>query len=616
MISSNLSKKIFFLFFFIVCFSSSFHAKEKQRIDFIENIELFLDSTKSLNFSEIQREGKFLPVKNGYTSPNRAGNYWFKITLKKLKNIEQNYFLTLNAGLHFNLTSYFKNKNSWNIQHSGLEFKNKATHKFSNPYFEIDSKNISDNVIYVKGTSKGCTLNYYFEVMSQRKFNEDQQRRQFSFGFFYGILSLILIINIFYYFTVKQKAFLLYAIYIFQTIFFCSFFDGIPFLGIFHSLGNTSVAWSNVAILCYFGIMPLMSVYYMQLEKNIRIFRLAVVFLVYTILWAIPLFIITSDEFAEFHFTYHNSTVLLGCIFLVYIGIKGRKTNKTLSRSFFIANIILITSLLLTYLEDYGVTSMKIYFDLIKLGSLMEVIILSLALALYFRTIKQDLTVKSGELSNLSNEFLSLEDRFLSSQMNPHFTFNAMNSIHHYIVYNDMEMAEKYLVKYSRLIRKVLENNMEKLVSIEDETKMLSLYMDIESMRFKDGFEYEITSGLALKEARYMIPPMILQPYIENAIFHGIIHKKRGKGKIIVSFEIENDKVKICIEDNGIGRDHSALNKKKSTSHKSLGMLITHQRIKYANASEEIIPVVQDLKNQDNSTCGTKVILHLPIVID
>ncbi len=605
--------KTIFLFLFI-CFPLYLFAQENKKDVTIKSIELFIDSSKSIGFNEIQQLKNFKQIKNGYASPNKAGNYWFKITINQLDKKDVNYFLTLNAGLHFNLTSYYKGKNAWNIQHAGFEYKNTASHQFSNPNFEINLRDLKNDIIYIRGISSGCVLNYYFEIMPEKKFNEDQQRRQFSFGFFYGILIFILIINLFYYFTIKQKAFLMYAVYIFQTIFFCSFFDGIPFLGLFHSLGKSSLPWSNFAILCYFGIMPLMAVYYLQLERNRKIFRVAAIFLLYTIICASLLFVFKTDKIIEFNFAYHNSSVLFACIFLIYIGIKGRKTNKTLSRSFFAANLILVSTLLLTYLEDYGVTSMKIYFDLIKLGSLIEIIILSLALALYFRTIKKDLSVKSGELSDLSDEFLSLEDRFLSSQMNPHFTFNAMNSIHHYIVYNDMEKAEKYLVKYSRLIRKVLENNMEKLVSVQDEIVMLSLYMDIEAMRFKQGFDYEIEFDSEFKPTQYMIPPMLIQPYIENAIFHGIIHKKLEKGTISVAFSIENDKIKISVEDNGIGRDQSKMKKSKSSDHKSLGMLITHQRIKHANSGEEVIPMIVDLKNDSHESCGTKVTLFLPIV--
>ena len=220
------------------------------------------------------------------------------------------------------------------------------------------------------------------------------------------------------------------------------------------------------------------------------------------------------------------------------------------------------------------------------------------------------------ENSKLYQQTVEMEMKFLSSQMNPHFTFNAMNSIQYYMLENEPEKAQKYLVKYSKLIRKVLENNMKKHVPISEEVEMLGLYMDIESLRFEIQFDYEIQISNELKEMNISIPPMIVQPYIENAIWHGITHKKEIQGKIIVSYELFKDKIKCSVEDNGIGRKKSKELKTGKTNKESLGMLITHQRLQQLHSESEmdVEPEIIDLLDENGIGCGTKVVIYLPFI--
>ena len=223
---------------------------------------------------------------------------------------------------------------------------------------------------------------------------------------------------------------------------------------------------------------------------------------------------------------------------------------------------------------------------------------------------------RAFENSRLYQQTVEMEMKFLSSQMNPHFTFNAMNSIQYYLLENEPEKAQKYLVKYSKLIRKVLENNMKKYVSISEEVEMLGLYMDIESVRFEIQFEYEIQISDAIKELNISIPPMIVQPYIENAIWHGISHKKETKGKITVSYELIEAKIKCSVEDNGIGRKKSKELNTGKTNKESLGMLITHQRLQQLHSESEmdIEPEIIDLVNENGEGCGTRIVIYLPFV--
>ncbi len=220
------------------------------------------------------------------------------------------------------------------------------------------------------------------------------------------------------------------------------------------------------------------------------------------------------------------------------------------------------------------------------------------------------------ENAKLYHQTIEMEMKFLSSQMNPHFTFNAMNSIQYYLIDNEPEKAQKYLVKYSKLIRKVLENNMKKFVPLNEEIEMLELYMDIESLRFAIKFDYKISLLNELKEMNILIPPMIIQPFVENAIWHGISFQKEVKGKIEITFEIIDNKLICSIQDNGIGIKKSNELKSKNTNKESLGMLITNKRLQqlHSELQIKIEPEIIDLFDDNGEACGTKVIIHLPYI--
>lgn len=232
--------------------------------------------------------------------------------------------------------------------------------------------------------------------------------------------------------------------------------------------------------------------------------------------------------------------------------------------------------------------------------------------ALYKKAAEQE-----KEKSALFQKASEMEMKFLSAQMNPHFTFNAMNSIQHFMLDHEPEKAQHYLAKYAKLIRRVLENNMENFVPLDDELDMLEIYMEIESMRFSTPFEFEITVCEELEEKEYQIPPMILQPYVENAIWHGIFHKQEGTGKITLSFSLENDRIKCIIEDNGVGRKKAKEMNSKKKDHRSVGMLITQERLQHLQADSDIDirTKISDIVNEHGLVCGTRVEVCLPLNI-
>lgn len=197
--------------------------------------------------------------------------------------------------------------------------------------------------------------------------------------------------------------------------------------------------------------------------------------------------------------------------------------------------------------------------------------------------------------------------------MNPHFIFNSINSIQNYILQKKELDAYSYLAKFSKLIRMVLSNSTKNQIALHDEIDLLKTYVEIEQLRFENAFDFVLEIEDEINEQEYVIPPMLIQPYVENAIWHGIMNmEKDQKGKLSVSFALEGDGLKITIEDNGIGRKQSQ-NYKKDTHH-PLGMNLTEQRLSALHEFSDnahITIVIKDLYDSNEKACGTRVILYL-----
>lgn len=203
----------------------------------------------------------------------------------------------------------------------------------------------------------------------------------------------------------------------------------------------------------------------------------------------------------------------------------------------------------------------------------------------------------------------------LRSQMNPHFIFNALNSIKKFVVANEAIAAETYLGKFSKLIRAILDNSQSGMVSIAKEIQLLTLYLDIEQLRFRDRLQYQIVLQDDDMIQDVIIPSMLIQPFVENAIIHGIMHKESG-GNIVISFRYTLQTIEVTIEDNGVGRAKSNEYKSEfSEPHLSVGIEVASKRINalhLPDANRQGVQII-DLYDDQSASTGTKVILTIPI---
>lgn len=258
------------------------------------------------------------------------------------------------------------------------------------------------------------------------------------------------------------------------------------------------------------------------------------------------------------------------------------------------------------------------------IGSVIIALLILLMAIFYFKRLKAKkkaelVTIELKETQKrlaVEKQYRDSELKALKAQMNPHFIFNALNSIQDYIVLNQKNLASDYLGKFADLIRNYLHFSDTGYISITDEVHNLNLYLELEKLRFEDVLEYSFNVTEDANSDSINIPTMLIQPYVENALKHGLLHKKNNRRLSITISKTSNKIIECVIEDNGIGREKSKMiNEKREAQHKSFALKATSERLDLLNYSREKKIGVEfiDLK-ENNIATGTKVILKIPIL--
>jgi len=219
--------------------------------------------------------------------------------------------------------------------------------------------------------------------------------------------------------------------------------------------------------------------------------------------------------------------------------------------------------------------------------------------------------------TQLEKQSLEYERTMLRSQMNPHFIFNSMNSIQSYISGNDSFTAMTYLSKFAHLMRGILENSRSQMITLEDEINTLKLYTELEGLRFQNKFKTELLVDPKIEQDCTFVPPMLIQPFVENAIKHGL-KTKEGDGLLIIQFKQTKDCLRCTVEDNGIGREATAGDKHKDDNHRSLGMQLTKERMQALSHELGLVFdfIISDLVDDSGKASGTRVEIRIPFEVE
>ncbi len=274
--------------------------------------------------------------------------------------------------------------------------------------------------------------------------------------------------------------------------------------------------------------------------------------------------------------------------------------------------------------KEFNIRVLPHWTDTWWFKTILGIIILSIFYAYYRFRIGQikkqeEMRRKEAEFrqkeAELKQQMAEFETAVLRLQMNPHFIFNSMNSINSYILHRDIETASDYLGRFANLMRKILKYAASKYISVSDEIDLLELYLNTEAMRFGQGVTHEFEVDESLDPDDVVLPTMILQPFVENAIWHGLANKAEG-GKVVIRFEKQQNNLVCVVEDDGIGRQAAEALKDKSKKHESKALNITMQRLKLIEL-ETGSPThfeIEDLHGPDGNPCGTRVSLSIPFL--
>jgi len=228
------------------------------------------------------------------------------------------------------------------------------------------------------------------------------------------------------------------------------------------------------------------------------------------------------------------------------------------------------------------------------------------------RMIKRKHEVEKKVLA-IEKELFDVQQKALQLQMNPHFIFNSLNAIQSFVIGNNTDKAIHYLSKFSQLMRLILANSRESSIPVKDELKAIIHYMDIERLRFDNKFEYKVEVDKNIDEEFMEIPPMIIQPFVENAIIHGLVHSS-DPGHIRLELQLHKNFIFCIIEDNGVGRTKAQeIREASGIKRRSRGMLITQERLEILNKQnkEKFSVKVIDLHNDDGKAVGTRVEINI-----
>lgn len=212
---------------------------------------------------------------------------------------------------------------------------------------------------------------------------------------------------------------------------------------------------------------------------------------------------------------------------------------------------------------------------------------------------------------------VSMEQRLLRAQMNPHFIFNSLASIQNFVINENSDQASIYLSRFSQLVRNILDNSVEEYVPLEKEINTIENYLELQKVRYGGKFDFKIIVDENLDQENMLIPPMLAQPFIENAIEHGIRHKATS-GHIEIRFRLKDGLIRVEVEDDGVGREKAhEIESKQRTRHRSMATSLTRDRLNTLNKKmkKKIRMEIIDLKDHTGKGCGTRVEFGVPVLV-
>lgn len=606
-----------------------------EMVNLSETCVYWEDTTTKQSFANIVNNpiaAQFNPSHQNYINFGvTASAYWLKL---KIRNQTRNsVFLKIdNTSLHELEIYEYKNDGTLIKEHLSGDMLPFAKREFKSVDYLYrlhiptnTTGNILIRVRHLQGTHFGIFAGTLESTLSE------QHQKDFWQGIYFGFMILMVCYNFFVYVTIRDKSYIFYVVYIlFMSTLnganagftFEYFHPSYPIINKYLDVWIVMTGVSGTLFAANFlNTKALVPAYYKMLMVLVFLYGVSfVVILLQQFMWGLIIAEITS---------------FISVFSFVATGIAVLRKGYRPAKFFIIAWSQLLACVIIFILNDYGwVPNYGWVKNILQLGSALEAMLLSMALADKINTYREEalkaqlevfrsheenqqlLFVRQQDEAKFQQKIVEIEMNALRAQMNPHFIFNCLNSIKLYSMENNSEAATIYLSKFSRLIRLVLENSRSEKITLKNELDTLRLYIEMEAMRFKDKVQYKIEVADDIDQQFVEIPPLLLQPFVENSIWHGLMHKEEG-GEVHLHIRQEDeDFLCIVISDNGIGRKLANEYKSKSAmKQKSFGMKVTAERIELINQlyNTQTKVIIEDLENEKGEGIGTKVTMYIPI---
>jgi len=634
-----------------------------------DHVLSYVDSTRSKEYSEVKDEIFLSDVLNENTRDRKFSDnfYWRKFRIKNGTDSTQT--VAVNSRRFLINTAYIHSadrivdtivygprvpQDEWDVEHSTSSFA-------------LDVPPDTTYTILIH-SRRPHTLTMSLQLLlvnpdwlQRRAYNslyDNKELLYIQIGFI-SILFFLICFTVFQYFQHKDISYLHYSGYLLAMfIYFLNRHEASVFINIFFSYHPRFINYysgSEPSLIAQFVFIfyLLFTNSFLDLKHTFPKLRIVIIRLVQgiIIIYIVQLLMYIIDVKPSFAYLFNEVfRGILNVIFLAFLVIIYSKI-KTKPVVYFLigSSALIIGSIISNYWNVLKLPPMRDAIIWTQAGTLIECLFFSAGLGYKTKLVldeknrtqkelilkleenkklqeqlnenlRNEVDIKNKErlMVDYENQILMLESELLSSQMNPHFIFNSLNSIKYYALTKPPVETAKFVTSFAKLMRIILNNSRRKTISIKEEIEFLDTYLAVELKRFDKKFSYEIFVDNIIDQDMTVIPPMILQPHIENALWHGLLHKEEA-GKISISVTQNHEAVTFVIEDNGVGRLASRNLKNQRKKHKpaSHGTAITSNRLQLMNDIYKINATikVEDLFDIEELPCGTRITLQIPHIL-
>lgn len=570
----------------------------------------------NLDFQEVMTSsGLFKDPDTFKEKTNPEEVYWIRLDFENLlskENPNKDFYLQLNI---------------FDYGHVFYQVGGSTTQK---PIGQFEKSNITEKIgtsyyySFITLNTKNLIENRYLLIKAQRiTFNEDVNNwhfkycisppntymttkdffKQVIYYFFAGLCFIMWFSTLSFFILLRNREYLYYSIYIVVTFIYLAgnkfgIYD--LFLGNSYLKHNLSQSFLILGNLSY--VLFVMS--YLRAKRDYPgIYKVCKILVILNIATLVLIGIFYSVDTVSIVMYSYEFTCAIALIAIIYLFL----TSKNL-----LGRIIALAS----FAYSMG-PLLRIYFvepedGLYLDGTYYLILGVSLEMVIFVFGLNYKFHLELRENFQLQQEAFVSKTKALRAQINPHFIFNSLSSIKHLVLQKDNRNAVKYLSKFSRLSRNILESSIETNATLSEEVKMLEDYLELESLRFDNAFSYTIKVDDVLNVDLIELPSMILQPFVENAIVHGLLPKEGADKKLSISFMSEDDQILCEVEDNGVGRTRAKQRRHiYQKDKKSRGLEITKLRLASIVDNEDYLQII-DKVDENNVALGTKVIIKIP----